>query len=54
VSNDKTFETVVTLEVEPVKEKYDSYVQGYKIEQGLKKPIQAYIIQMNDKLLTFL
>ncbi len=31
-----------TLEL--IKEKYGSYVQGYKVDQGLKKPIQAYII----------
>ena len=29
-------------------EKYKSYVEGYKIEQGLKKPIYAYIIQIDS------
>lgn len=33
---------------ELVKEKYGSYVEGYKWEQGLKKPFQAYIITAND------
>lgn len=31
-----------------IKEKYGTYVQGYKIEKGVRKPIQAYIICLND------
>src|SRR5438552_300020 len=27
-----------------IKEKYESYVQGYKMEQGIKKPLHAYIV----------
>ena len=27
-----------------IEEKYDSYVHGYKIEKGIKKPLSAYII----------
>ena len=33
---------------ELIKEKYGSYVQGYKGEQGLKKPTQAYIVYVED------
>jgi len=33
---------------ELIKEKFGSYVQGYKVEQGIKKPIQAYIIYIDD------
>src|SRR3990167_4443213 len=35
-----------TLEL--IKEKFGSYVQGYKLEQGVKKPFQAYVICMDD------
>lgn len=31
-----------------IKEKFGSYVHGYKLEQGVRKPFQAYIICMND------
>ncbi len=34
--------------MELVKEKYGTYVQEYKWKQGLKKPLQAYIITAND------
>lgn len=33
---------------ELIKEKFGSYVHGYKVEQGLKKPMQAYIIYIDD------
>jgi aminoglycoside 6'-N-acetyltransferase len=33
---------------ERIKEKYDSYVQGYKFKQGIKKPIQAYIVYAEE------
>lgn len=29
---------------ELIKEKYGSYIDGYKVEKGVKKPLQAYII----------
>lgn len=35
-----------TLEL--IKEKYGIYVQGYKVEQGLKKPLGAYIVYVED------
>jgi aminoglycoside 6'-N-acetyltransferase len=34
----------VTYTIELVKEKYSSYVKGYKLEVGAQKPIQAFII----------
>lgn len=34
---------------ESVKEKYSSYVEGYKLENGEKKPISSYIICIDDK-----
>jgi aminoglycoside 6'-N-acetyltransferase len=34
---------------ELIKEKYGSYILEYKIEYGLKKPLQAYIIFVGDK-----
>lgn len=33
---------------ELIKEKYESYVQGYKLEQGIKKPLQTYVIYVDD------
>ncbi len=33
---------------ELVKEKYGSYVHGYKIEDGIQKPLQAFIICIDD------
>lgn len=32
-----------------VQEKYGSYIQGYKFEKGIKKPIQAFIIAIDGK-----
>jgi aminoglycoside 6'-N-acetyltransferase len=31
-----------------IAEKYESYVHGYKIHEGIKKPIHAYIIYLDD------
>jgi len=31
-----------------IKEKFGTYVQGYKVEEGLKKPMRAYIISIDD------
>ena len=31
-----------------IKEKYGNYVKGFKVEKGIKKPLQAYIIYAND------
>lgn len=31
-----------------IKEKFGSYVHGYKLEQGIKKPFQAYVIYADD------
>jgi len=31
-----------------VSQKYGSYIRGYKLEQGIKKPIQAFIITVDD------
>jgi aminoglycoside 6'-N-acetyltransferase len=39
-------DVVWTLEL--ISEKYRSYVQGYKIEQGLKKHLRAYIIYVEN------
>lgn len=33
---------------ELIKEKYGSYVPGYKCEQGLKKTLRAYIVYVED------
>lgn len=33
---------------ELIKEKYESYVQVYKVEQGLKKTMRACIVYMED------
>lgn len=35
-----------TLEL--IEEKYGAYTEGYKLEQGLRKEIHAYIIILND------
>lgn len=43
----------VVWTLEKIKEKYGSYVQGYKVEQGLKKPIQAYIVYAEDDLIGY-
>jgi RimJ/RimL family protein N-acetyltransferase len=32
-----------------VEEKYRTYVQGYKLENGVKKPISAFIIYIDDE-----
>lgn len=32
-----------------IKEKYSSYTQGYKIENGIRKSMQAYIINLEQK-----
>lgn len=32
-----------------IEEKYKTYVQGYKLENGEKKPISAFIIYIDDK-----
>lgn len=32
---------------ELIKEKYGSYVHGYKLEEGIKKPMRAYIIAID-------
>ncbi len=32
-----------------IKEKFGTYVHGYKVEHGVKKPIQAFIIGVNGK-----
>ncbi len=34
----------IVWDLKKISEKYTSYVQGYKIEKGIKKPIQAFII----------
>ncbi len=40
----KWWDQDVTYTMELVKEKYSSYVKGYKLEGGVQKPIQAFII----------
>ncbi len=34
---------------ELIKEKYGSYVHGYKLEEGIKKPMHAYTIVVDDQ-----
>ncbi len=38
----------LTYTMELVREKYSSYVKGYKLETDLKKPIQAFIIYSDE------
>lgn len=35
--------------IELIKDKYTSYVHGYKIDDGIKKSMQAFIISANDE-----
>lgn len=35
--------------IELIKDKFGSYVQGYKITDGVKKPMQAFIICVDNK-----
>jgi aminoglycoside 6'-N-acetyltransferase len=35
-------------------EKYRSYIQGYKLENGIKKSIQAYIFYIDKQLVGYI
>lgn len=37
-----------------IKEKYGDYVKGYKLERGIKKPLQAYVIYEDDQPLGYI
>jgi ribosomal protein S18 acetylase RimI-like enzyme len=39
----------VAWTMEPVEEKYGSYVDGYKLENGIQKPMWAYIACVSNK-----
>lgn len=43
------WDTDVQWTPELIKEKFGTYVQGYKVEQGIKKPFQAYIIYVDTQ-----
>lgn len=44
----KWWDQDVTYTMELVREKYSSYVKGYKLEGGAQKPIQGFIIHNNQ------
>ena len=46
-------EDIINTE-EYVEEKYSSYVEGYKLENGKKKPISAFIIYLSDKSIGYI
>lgn len=37
-----------------IEEKYGSYIQGYKLEQGVKKPMQAYVIYRDTQTIGYI
>lgn len=39
----------ITYTYKIIKEKYSSYIAGYKLEDGIKKPILAFIIYLDVK-----
>jgi RimJ/RimL family protein N-acetyltransferase len=44
----KYWDTDVTYTLDSIKEKYRTYVKGFKIENEVNKPIDAYIINLDD------
>lgn len=44
----KWWDQDITYSIDLVKEKYGSYVQGYKNEGGINKPVYAYIIKVEQ------
>lgn len=45
----KWWDCNISYTLDLVKEKYENYTQGYKIVDGIKKPINAYIINFDDQ-----
>ncbi len=39
---------------ELIKEKYGSYVHGYKVDHGIKKPMHAFIIAVDDQKIGYI
>jgi aminoglycoside 6'-N-acetyltransferase len=45
----KWWDQDISYTLDLVREKYESYTQGYKSVDGIKKPIDAYIINFDDQ-----
>lgn len=44
----KWWDTDILWNMDLIKEKYGPYIEGYKLEQGVKKILYGYIIFLND------